>query len=232
MSSIYILFNFQQVEIELKARIDKVSAEPEIEDSACCITLRKLVISIFTRCRGHNIHLQWCYLVPPWRCCRRSWLATFTSSRNFRKSHLVQLLSSRGKFFMILSSHLPLQLPCIIALFSTHSQECSGPCFHHGCPLCCPKLVSLAFFVFVFTVAHHLNGSQVRLHSCHLLCGEHFQGVFFLFDRNHGINDISKQSKHDQDFVKSYSGHPCTCLDCLNCVIQSSRPVYVQKMQD
>ena len=180
MSSIYILFNFQQVEIELKARIDKVSAEPEIEDSACCVTLRKRVISIFTRCRGHNIHLQWCYLVPPWRCCRRSWLATFTSSRNFRKSHLVQLLSSRGKFFMILSSHLPLQLPCIIALFSTHSQECSGPCFHHGCPLCCPKLVSLVFFVFVFTVAHHLNGSQVRLHSCHLLRCEYFQGVFFL----------------------------------------------------
>merc|ERR1719278_2219636 len=36
-----------EVEIELKARIDKVSAEPEIEDSVCCVTLRKRVISIF-----------------------------------------------------------------------------------------------------------------------------------------------------------------------------------------
>ena len=115
----YIFYStIQQVEIELKARIDKVSAEPEIEDSACCVKLRKRVISIFTRCRGHNIHLQCCYLVPPWWCCRRSWHATdVTNSRNFRKSHLVQLSSSRWKFCSILSSHPTLQLPCIANWF-------------------------------------------------------------------------------------------------------------------
>ena len=114
----YIFYStIQQVEIELKARIDKVSAEPEIEDSACCVTLRKRVISIFTRCRGHNVHLHCCYLVPLWRCCRRPWLATVTNSRNFRKYHLVQLSSSRWKFCSILSSHPQSQNPCIANCF-------------------------------------------------------------------------------------------------------------------
>ena len=134
-----------------------------------------------------------------------------TAGENFARSCL---LIPRYNFLVLL-----------IALLSTNSQECSSSCFHHGCPLCCPKLVSLAFFPPVA----HVNDLQVRIHSRHLLCGEYFQGVFFIFDPNHGINDISKQGKQDQDFVKSFLGDPFNCLDCLNCAIQSSRPVYVQK---
>ena len=43
-----------QVEIELKARIDKVSAEPEIEESGCCVSLRRRLFSVFTRCLHFN----------------------------------------------------------------------------------------------------------------------------------------------------------------------------------
>ena len=137
-----------------------------------------------------------------------------TAGENFARSCL---LIPRYNFLVLL-----------IALLSTNSQECSGSCFHHGCPLCCPKLVSLAFFGFCFPSCspEWVKGPASLLSSS---LRRIFSRCFFLFDRNHLINDISKKGKQDQDFVKSFLGHPCACLDCLNCAIQASRPVYAQK---